>query len=377
LLQFPPVLIDQFFEFLILMMCAMSSPGGEVSTPKNDDSVLGVRGFNQMHRWASRQSELHAENRRLRDQTKAFTELVAAYEHQLQSLKLVVRLRVEENEKLRHLSGDRSVDDKALHALQTQLETLQQELVAVRQSAELPPAAIDWCLRFMLLQDTVETRAPWILLGHNEEEDASQFRVPPAVQQQLAQERARNEELANEVRALADKFLKLKAEQDANFTSSPDRLWRSLPDAFKNQVIRLICFRVSFRFSFILCFGLMIYQIHEVREGHAAKTTMTVKLDKAKDEINALKIRVREFDELRAELDSVPHCGHLACLLTRQWSHVCVDLLQVRFEAERAKTAHQKEMSSTRKENEARIERLIEEYTAKIQVLINYHHSMW
>ena len=46
--------------------------------------MLGVRAFHQLHRWAARQSELHAENRRLREQTRAFTELIAAYEHQIQ-----------------------------------------------------------------------------------------------------------------------------------------------------------------------------------------------------------------------------------------------------------------------------------------------------
>jgi hypothetical protein len=47
-------------------------------------AVLGVRDFHQLHRWAARQCELYGENRRLRDQTKAFTELAAAYEHQIQ-----------------------------------------------------------------------------------------------------------------------------------------------------------------------------------------------------------------------------------------------------------------------------------------------------
>jgi hypothetical protein len=49
--------------------------------------------------------------------------------------------------------------------------------------------------------------------------------------------------------------MRAKQDQESQLTSSPDRLWRALPDTFKNQ-------------------------IHEIREGHLAKTTMAAKLDK-------------------------------------------------------------------------------------------------
>ena len=39
-------------------------------------------------------------------------------------------------------------------------------------------------------------------------------------------------------------------------------------------------------------------QIQEIRDGHAAKTTMATKLDKCREEIAALKLRVRAFDEV-------------------------------------------------------------------------------
>lgn len=115
--------------------------------------------------------------------------------------------------------------------------------------------------------------------------------VPVEMQQALAAEKARTHDLAVELKTLMDKFLKLKADQDASVTSSPDRLWRALPDTFKNQ-------------------------IHEIREGHLAKTTMTAKLDKAKEEVTALKFKVKNFEETKAELEAT------------------------KFELERAKAAH-------------------------------------
>ncbi len=74
-------------------------------------------------------------------------------------------------------------------------------------------------------QDTVESRAPWVLVppGVDAGADASAnangddanavFRVPVEVQQQLQSERARNEEMAADLRALMDRFVRLKNEQ--------------------------------------------------------------------------------------------------------------------------------------------------------------------
>ncbi len=78
-----------------------------------------------------------------------------------QSLKLVLRLRVDENERMRTSAASAAssslnsgknnllLDETALSA---HISALEAELARARLSADMPPAAIDWCLRFMLLQ---------------------------------------------------------------------------------------------------------------------------------------------------------------------------------------------------------------------------------
>lgn len=178
-------------------------------------------------------------------------------------------------------------------------------------------------------------------------------------------------------------------EQDAPFVSSPDRLWRALPENFKNQYDTTKVSGV-----FLKRLVSFFHRIHEIREGHMAKTTMTAKLDKvlpkhavfaklnilhflfvqAKDEIALLKGRVKQLDELRVEL------ANTAFELDRQkLTHRTFGLLSppspclmrsfnwlgwlVGWFAE-------KDLSAQRKEYELRVEKMMAENALKIQVTL-------
>ncbi len=71
----------------------------------------------------------------------------------------MLRLRVDENERMRTSASASASSSSGKNnllldatALSAHISALEAELARTRLSADMPPAAIDWCLRFMLLQ---------------------------------------------------------------------------------------------------------------------------------------------------------------------------------------------------------------------------------